>query len=67
MGGCAEFVTGEGFNIAECLGVLALDGDSEEEDGQPVMRRRARRNGDEANTSFIGASYSSFAKNARLI
>jgi len=52
MGGCAEFVTGEGFNIAECLGVLALDGDSEEEDGQPVMRRRARRNGDEVNTSL---------------
>lgn len=55
MGGCAEFVTGEGFrdnDIAECLGVLALDGSSEEEDGQPVVRRRTRRNGNEPSTSF---------------
>lgn len=55
MGGCAEFATGEGFrdnDIAECVGVLALDGCIEEEDGQPVMRRRTCRNGDEPSTSF---------------
>lgn len=55
MGGIAEFMTREGFrdnDIAETLGVLTLDGSSIDEDGQPVVRRRARRSGEDADASF---------------
>ncbi|WP_312703405.1 AAA family ATPase [Stutzerimonas nitrititolerans] len=58
MGGCTEFVAGEGFrdnDIAAALGVLGLDSNVEPDgsgEGQPALYRRARKYGEEANASF---------------